>query len=73
MLPILLKSFRYNISRCHSLEQHARYAGSLMLGYLRVLTQQLSVYHYARVRSFIDFPSFLDIILVHFIPIILSD
>jgi len=46
---------------------------SLSLVYSRALTQQLSVYYYARVRSFIDFPSSLDIILVSFIPIILSD
>jgi len=46
---------------------------SLSLGYSRALTQQLSVYYHARARSFIDFPSSLDIILVHFIPIILGD
>jgi len=43
------------------------------IGYSRALTQQLSVYYHARARSFIDFPSSLDIILVHFIPIIPSD
>jgi hypothetical protein len=46
---------------------------SLILGYSRALYQQLSVYYHARARSFIVLPSSLDIILVHFIPIILSD
>jgi hypothetical protein len=46
---------------------------SLSLGYSRALTQQLSIHYHARARGFIDFPSSGDIILVHFIPIILSD
>jgi hypothetical protein len=33
-----------------------------------MLTQQLSDYYLARAHSFIDLPSTLDIILVHFIP-----
>jgi hypothetical protein len=46
---------------------------SLILGFSRALNQQFCVYYDAQAHSFIDLPSSLDIILVHFIPIIPSN